>query len=232
MSFVDRRRFLQSSLGTVGALALGGPLSADDAPAPGGAPSAPFDSLFLTWRQDPTTTMIIQWIGDADAPDKIAYAPLEGGVWRTAAVLAKPFTGTDQQVLRCELTGLKQGSEYKFSIGDAKPQYRFRTMPAKATDEFCFVSGGDAGTGSHAVSSNLVAAKQDPYFVLIGGDLAYDNGDSPKTFRRFLQNYSRTIVDSDGRLIPLVSCIGNHEVQGHFGGRRDQSPSYLSVFDC
>ncbi|UUO07073.1 metallophosphoesterase family protein [Blastopirellula sp. J2-11] len=233
MSFVDRRRFLQSSLGGISAVALGGGLQADDSASPeGGAPIAPHDSLFLTWRQDPTTTMVIQWIGKSDDATQIAYAPLKDGMWRTAPVIAKPFPDTDRYVLRCELVGLTPGSEYKFLVGDAKQRYRFRTMPAKATKEFCFVSGGDAGTGRHAVNSNRVAANQDPYFVLIGGDLAYDNGASPKTFLKFLQNYSSTMVDSAGRLIPMVSCIGNHEVQGHFGARRDQAGSYLSVFDA
>lgn len=232
MSVVDRRRFLQASLGGASALTLGSTLLAKDQESPvGGTPETPHDSLFLTWRQDPTTTMVIQWVGKSDAAVQISYAPLKDGIWRTAAVIAKPFPGTDLHVLRCELTGLEQGSEYKFAVGDTKRQYRFRTMPAKATNEFCFVSGGDAGVGSHAVSSNKVAANQDPYFVVIGGDLAYDNGSSPKTFLKFLQNYTATMVDSDDRLIPMVSCLGNHEVQGHFGARRDQAESYLSVFD-
>jgi hypothetical protein len=105
-------------------------------------------------------------------------------------------------------------------------------MPAKATNTIQFVSGGDCGTDRHAVGTNIVAAKQEPYFALIGGDLAYDNGRSPKTFLRFLENYNRHMVDPKGRLIPMITCVGNHEVDGGYATSRDKAPQYLSLFDC
>jgi hypothetical protein len=104
-------------------------------------------------------------------------------------------------------------------------------MPAKATDTFTFVSGGDAGVNEHVVGTNILAAKQEPYFALIGGDVAYDNGKSPQTFVEFLKNYSRHMVDPKGRLIPLITCIGNHEVRGGYKAQRQDAPSYLSLFD-
>jgi acid phosphatase type 7 len=39
------------------------------------------------------------------------------------------------------------------------------------------------------------------------------------------------MVDPKGRLIPMISCIGNHEVNGGYKATRDKSPAYLSVFD-
>jgi len=39
------------------------------------------------------------------------------------------------------------------------------------------------------------------------------------------------MVDPKGRLIPMISCIGNHEVNGGYKGTREKSPAYLSVFD-
>jgi hypothetical protein len=104
-------------------------------------------------------------------------------------------------------------------------------MPAKATDTIQFVSGGDCGTDRHAIGTNKMAARQEPYFALLGGDLAYDNGRSPETFLRFLRNYSRHMVDPKGRLIPMLSCLGNHEVDGGYGKGRDKAAQYLSVFD-
>ena len=155
----------------------------------------------------------------------------ENPLWQPGKTILKPYTGTDLKVHRCELTELAPGTEYQFQFGSNSPVYRFRTMPAKATNTFTFVSGGDAGTGSHAVGTNILAAKQEPYFVLIGGDLAYDNGRSPETVVAFLQNYCRTMIDPKGRLIPLLSCIGNHEVNGSYKSQRKDAPSYLSLFD-
>src|SRR4029079_6441485 len=61
--------------------------------------------------------------------------------------------------------------------------------------------------------------------------LAYDNNEAPKTVIKFLQNYSKALVDSKGRLIPLVVAIGNHEVKGGYKGNREKAASYLSLFD-
>ena len=54
---------------------------------------------------------------------------------------------------------------------------------------------------SHAAAVNALAAKQDPYFALIGGDLAYDNGKNPAAVLGFLRNYTKHMVDTQGRLI-------------------------------
>ena len=200
---------------------------------PGGPPQSPHDSLFLTWQGDPTTTMTVQWIGEAvsDEDSLISYAKLKGKVWQTAKTIAKPFPMTKLHVLRSELTGLEPAGEYRFRVGQRDEEYRFRTMPAKATDEICFVSGGDSGIGAHADLNNALAAKQDPQFVLMAGDLAYDNNEAPKTVLKFFQNYSKSLVDSTGRIIPLVACFGNHEVKGGYKGTRAKAASFLSLFD-
>jgi hypothetical protein len=177
--------------------------------------------------------MTIQWIGP-DAPAEmlpVHYIAARGNNWHTLPTSTKPYTGTDFKVFRTEITGLLPGTEYLFRVGRNSPMYKFQTMPAKATNTITFVSGGDSGVNQHAINTNILAAKQDPYFALIGGDLAYDNGTSPKTFLSFLRNYSKHMVDGRGRMIPMVACIGNHEVRGGYNGKRVDSPSFLSVFD-
>ena len=39
------------------------------------------------------------------------------------------------------------------------------------------------------------------------------------------------MVDPRGRLIPMISCIGNHEVNGGYKKKRADAPAYLSLFD-
>src|SRR5690606_14656600 len=141
------------------------------------------------------------------------------------------FPNTDLKVFRAEMSNLEPGKEYCFRVGGEETLYRFRTMPAKATNLIQFVSGGDCGVNDATIATNMMAARQDPYFALIGGDLAYDNGRSPDTFRKFLQNYRAQMIDSEGRLIPMISCLGNHEVNGSYEQPRSASPAYLSVFD-
>ncbi|HEV7281972.1 MAG TPA: metallophosphoesterase family protein [Pirellulaceae bacterium] len=188
-------------------------------------------SLFLTWQGDPTTSVVVQWVGEEDENAEVRFGVRKKSFDGSARAKIKPFPGTDLKVHRCELTGLAPGEEYEFTLGKTGPKHRFRTMPAKANDVIHFVSGGDAGTGSAALENNRLAAKQEPYFALIGGDLAYDNGASPKTFLKFLENYGTTMIDPEGRCIPMLSCLGNHEVQGGYGATRDKGASYFSVFD-
>ena len=238
MPAFDRRDFLRSSLGGLAAAFSVGPsLWAQDGadamrPANVRRKIPGPDTLFLTWQQDPTTTMTIQWIGpETPEPASIQYATLETPIWQIARTITKPYPNTILSVHRCELTGLKPGTEYQFHLGNADNEFRFRTMPAKATNTMQFVSGGDSGVNLHAVGTNILAARQEPYFALFGGDLAYDNGKSPAVFTQFLRNYHEHMVDPQGRLIPLLSCLGNHEVNGGYKKTRADSPQYLSVFD-
>ena len=81
------------------------------------------------------------------------------------------------------------------------------------------------------MQTNHVAAAQSPSFVVLGGDIAYENAKSPAVFLQFLKNYSRDLRDDQQRLIPLLGCMGNHEVKGGYGRTRAEAPFFYSVFD-
>ncbi len=234
MFLPSRRSFLGASLA---GLAAGPAFGA--APPPGPAPKvgddAPFQpsTLFLTWQRDPTTTMTVQWVGarGETADTNVYYAPARGGPWLARPTASRPYPMTDLQVFRAELTGLVPGTDYDFRIGKSSPTYRFRTMPAKATDTIHFVSGGDCGVNAHAIANNVQAARQDPMFAVIGGDLGYDNGRSTSIGLAFLRNYSKHVVGRDGRLIPLIACLGNHEVDGGYNKPRAKAPFFYALFE-
>jgi hypothetical protein len=235
MSELDRRRFLQSA-----SLAIaGGYAGFAFGKTPGAAPQfverPTFEptALFLTWQRDPTTTMTIQWVGsEADAAKRpIWYAKKGGQLWNNQNCSPRRFPMTDRWILRSELSGLEPDTDYAFRVGLDSPEFYFRTMPAKDTNAIQFVSGGDCGVGEHPRKSNKLAAAQAPQFVVMGGDIAYEQGDQPDRFLEFLQNYSVDLRDDQGRLIPLVGCIGNHEVVGRYGQSREHAPFFYSVFD-
>jgi hypothetical protein len=190
-------------------------------------------TLFLTWQRDPTTTMTVQWVAarGETAKTDVAYSKLHAKEWQTQVSTAKPYPMTDLKVFRAELTGLTPGTDYEFKIGKHSPVYRFRTMPAKATNPIHFISGGDCGVNTHAVHNNVQAARQDPMFALIGGDLGYDNGVSVEISLAFIRNYSKNMIARDGRLIPMVTCIGNHEVDGGYRKPREKAPFFYALFD-
>jgi len=190
-------------------------------------------TLFLTWFRDPTTTMVVQWVGTAGETSdaRVYYAGGKDKLWHAQPTIARPYPTTDFKVYRAELSGLVPGTEYQFRIGKSSPTWKFKTMPAKATDTVTFISGGDCGVNPHAVANNVQAARQDPAFALIGGDLGYDNGRSVEVSLAFLRNYSRTMAAREGRLIPMVTCIGNHEVDGGYDKPRAKAPFFYALFD-
>ncbi len=231
----DRRKFLQST----SLLLAGGYASVvfgDDAlPAPSFAKDPTYDprALFLTWQRDPTTTMTVQWLGsERDSVERPIWFARQGSdAWRVKPATAHPFPMTEHSILRAELSGLEPDSEYVFRVGLDSAEQRFRTMPAKATNAIHFVSGGDSGIGPHPVQTNRMAAAQSPMFVVIGGDIAYENGRAPAPFIEFLSNYSRDLRDDRKRMIPLLGCIGNHEVDGSYGKTRQAAPFFYAIFD-
>jgi hypothetical protein len=236
MAPLSRRAFFGTTLGGLTAAVTTHSHAVDVAPAPRpvetvAPPKSPHDTLFLTWQRDPTTTITVQWIGPADAPGFVRHVTRTGTDWKAVRTTTRPFPKTDLKVHRAEIGGLTPGTEYLLQVGDAPPVHRFRTMPARLTDTFTFVSGGDCGVNEHVTANNRLAAKQEPYFALIGGDLAYDNGTSAKTALSFYQNYAKDMIDPKGRLIPMVSCLGNHEVRGGYKGKRSDATFYLPLFD-
>jgi hypothetical protein len=233
MSLPSRRAFLATSFaGLAAGRLLGQPKPTEPLLKITDDPAFQPSTLFLTWQRDPTTTMTVQWVGVAGetADTKVYYSATKEGPFQSQATVVRPYPLSDFKVFRTELTDLKPGTDYWFRAGKSQV-YRFRTMPAKATDTIHFISGGDCGVNAHAVSNNIQAARQDPMFAVVGGDLGYDNGKAVDVSLAFLRNYSKHMVGRDGRLIPMVACIGNHEVDGGYNKPRAKAPFFYALFD-
>lgn len=86
-----------------------------------------------------------------------------------------------------------------------------------------FVVGGDAyNYYSTFRKMNAKIASCDPDFVVVGGDIAYTNGRKALFKGRaweinrwctFLREWKSKMVTSDGRLIPFLVVIGNHDIK-------------------
>jgi acid phosphatase type 7 len=132
-----------------------------------------------------------------------------------------------------EITGLQSGATYRFRFGPDSKTYTFRTMPARADRPIRFATGGDTMHRKEWLEkTNRQALKYDPDFVMLGGDLAYENGD-PKQVQRiydWLDACKSTLVTAQGRVVPIVVTLGNHEVQGGFGKTAEQAPYFHNLF--
>ncbi len=158
--------------------------------------------------------MTIDWhtLAPEDLP-VVEYRKKGEGVWRTESSDTRPFPFTDRTVHRAELTGLEAGTDYEFRVGAEGDTYWFRTMPATAERPIRFIEGGDVGGPGFEKMTGVVDSLN-PDFVVIGGDLAYSNGEPvnhPKWFRLF-DGFQDLFARDDNRLVPIMMAIGNHEI--------------------
>ncbi len=181
--------------------------------------------LLLTWQRDPTTTMTIDWHRrgrDAAEPPVIEVRPRGDDEWRAVEAERMPFPFSDRIVDRIELVGLEPGSEYEFRSSGSRVFY-FRTMPAHLERPLRFAQGGDTLHGRELMEmTNRAAMEHDPEFVVWGGDFAYADGWHRHTWRWFMwfDINMNTLIADDGRVVPIIGGIGNHEVwQGYHNDR-------------
>lgn len=177
--------------------------------------------------------MTVQWVGvEVDGANRpVWYRAKEANIWQQQPCVSRPLPLSKRFAFRAELTGLKSDTEYEFHVGLDSPRERFRTMPSQDTGDIEFISGGDSGANKPSRRTNQLAAQRSPRFVVMGGDLAYENGASAEVFLEFLSNYSHDMRDPEGRMIPMLACIGNHEVKGGYEKPRSNAPFFYTFFD-
>lgn len=197
--------------------------------------------VYLTWQGNTSTTMTINYQTLGVPDDTTIYWDTESHGDDLAAY-RNQITGEARQLARisdnrylttAELTDLTPGETYYFRLG-GKPgagEGKFRTIPDDGSP-IRFVAGGDMGPFFRARHLLEQAARRAPDFAVIGGDLAYANGEPKNDYiwDRWLQNYGAEMVTPDGYMIPMVLGIGNHEVNDLEGAQEDRAPFYFDYF--
>lgn len=186
-------------------------------------PIAEPPGIYLSWLRDPTTTMTVQWHSyNKDSIGSMSYGPLDGSGLETLTSNGHPMAFyEDRLVHTVEITGLEPDTEYRFRLNNLEGDkgsrfYKFRTMPAELNRPIRIAVGGDVRRQNPdwMENVNILARNLDPDFIVWGGDLAYSDGreDLLYTEIEFFDIIRETLVTHDGRFIPTVVGIGNHEV--------------------
>lgn len=187
-------------------------------------------AIFLTWYRDPTTTMAVQWHNYNPAHNKLRYRPVGGDSWQELTAQATDLFPTTQRLIhKAEITGLTPNTVYEFQLdGDVYQgkTNRFKTLPATLNEPLTFIDSGDCDVSSSAVQMAALAGALDPAFVVLGGDLAYNDDYQPNFWKwyRFLDAAAK-VVAPDGRLVPIVLTLGNHEMKGGYHNS-SSNPAY------
>ncbi len=204
------------------------------------------EHLYLTWQGDMATTMTVTYQTRNPLAEPTVYYDTEphksvcseyayhttGKTWR--------IPGLEKRYMHAvELTNLQPGTTYYFVAGDSsgeksaciRTERKFRTLP-QGDDPVRFVTGGDVGILPRAAKLMKHAGKQDPMFVLIGGDLAYANGELSNSFiwDVWLYYWEKYMVTPEGHMVPMVLAIGNHETNGQTGTQEQRAPFYFGYF--
>lgn len=150
--------------------------------------------------------------------EKVEFRTKGESAWRSVGIVRSPFAASRHQVHAATLRDLPAGSDIEFRLEGDDEVHRFRTAP-RDSRRVRFVTGGDLYHQRAPMDAmNRRAGAEDPLFALLGGDLAYTNNADPERWFSFVDSWVDNARTPDGRLLPMIVAIGNHEVKD--GGYR------------
>jgi acid phosphatase type 7 len=177
-------------------------------------------AFYLTWKEDPTSTIVIDWHHEEETSQMLFLREKKNENWMEFASEVSTFPFSSRHVHRVFIDKLEEDSEYEIKFFEEGKVYYFRTMPADLSNKPLRIAiGGDAMHHKEVFEKmNKVVSSHNPDFVIIGGDMAYENGLAGNVQRIYdwFDAYSHTLVTADSRIIPCLVAAGNHEVVGGY----------------
>ncbi len=182
------------------------------------------DQIVLTWNNDPTSSMDIQWRTDTTVNNaNIIY--WKSGTDDTISLQASTKVMEDRMLFNdryihrhnIHLKDLKSGSRYQYKVGNAKNSawsktYNFKTEPKQSKD-FSFIWFGDTHKDSRWAANLQRADLRHPEiaFYSIAGDIV-STGLYRNEWDEFF-GYEKEVFSKK----PLMLVPGNHDRQDGLG---------------
>jgi len=211
-------------------------------------PSGRVCFVYLSLPKDPSHSMIIQFhTRDEPSSAYLSYYYFDTFNSYNTSPIAKDISNyiSMDQVIKdesryvsfIELLDLKPDTEYFFNIHVEtthqkvynSTDYSFKTLPFN-NDDIKFIVGGDIDLNNEAQKLGKLVSDYQPHFVVIGGDIAYEDGIG-SCYQRWDEKllFFQNTLSKNNRLLPLVLSIGNHEA-GAFFQTWKQVPFYFDYF--
>ena len=174
------------------------------------------DQIHLSWSEDPATSLTVTWHTETEnAPTALTYRTPSGD-WHEAAGESFPSPNTGQ-LHRVTLKELSPKTSYDYRVAGG-PVYRTRTAPDNSSDyTFAFICDtgligrldGNA-TGTRQIINEVL--RDQPDFILGGGDYAYGNKDG--RFKKMGDAIDTWFLQWQDVLAqyPFMAQYGNHEI--------------------
>jgi hypothetical protein len=150
----------------------------------------------------------------------LGYRIAGAGEWTWVKARSHPFANSADHVHAVSLTGLNADTRYEFSIADSSQRalsgpHLMQTAP-ETFRPMHFVIGGDMYHDRKLLDDmNRRCGAEDPLFAALIGDLAYANDSKIERWYAWIDSWVKHARAADGRLIPMVIGMGNHEVMGN-----------------
>ncbi|MDR5816074.1 fibronectin type III domain-containing protein [Caballeronia sp. LZ033] len=238
----SRRGFLKFA-GASGLATAAGAMSRS-ATATTDTPDGTPEQIHLTWGEDPSSEVVINWasLAQATAP-RVRLQSDDGHAHMIHAVQRTYTDGLNGEIVctyHARLRDLRPDTQYHYEVtadndSNAGQPFTssFRTAP-RGRHAFRFTSYGDLATPntnwvlSSPQSRFAVQAVErfEPLFHLLNGDLCYANlnpASQPDVWRDFGNNAQTSAANR-----PWMPCPGNHEIEFHNG--RQGFDSYLTRY--
>lgn len=198
-------------------------------------------ALWMSWQHSPQSTMVVHWLTPKNQPHDELYfrqkSASEDNSWiKAEGEHFKVPQGNPYLIHALELIELKSDTLYEVKLEEKV--YSFKTAPDNLDNPVVFLDGGDIYHDDMEVVErmNALVVKQDPLFVILGGDLAYTckrSMQSREFFERWLAwltSWTKTMVTPEGRMIPMIPVIGNHEVLGKGLNKPNRAQLFYHLF--
>jgi len=176
--------------------------------------------VHLTYPGDPTSTITVTWqttfpsSGDLVLYDIVARGGIPSLYEFNSTGIHHTYAGASGYIHDVELTSLTPSTVYFFICGGAgnySTERSFETASASATT-LRFVIGGDSRTNVSVRTQVSQAMNHfSPSFALHCGDMI-DDGTNQTQWDVWFSDVQANWVGQNGLTIPVIPCLGNHEV--------------------
>jgi len=174
-------------------------------------PCVLFSSVYITFTDDPARSVDVVTIDELFTPE------LSGTKMHTERARYEGHV-----IEHAHFKHLSPNSEYTVRIG--KRRVRFKTLPDTVDNQpLRIVICGDVYKQKERCVRGLDAiAKKAPDAVVVGGDIAYTRGHmnltrgvrfETKRWIQFFELWDKHMRTPEGLAIPLLPCVGNHDVR-------------------
>ncbi|WP_234571702.1 fibronectin type III domain-containing protein [Rhodohalobacter sp. 614A] len=197
-------------------------------------------SIYLEWVDNPLETMVVNWVDNSGGNATVEYRTVGSAGWSTSSGSNRSIPGSSMRVYTVHLNGLTPGQAYEFRVGGNSDIHKFRTAPNSLETPMKFIVAGDIlenGVGYEQALEDFVkvsihAAAADPYFAVLGGDLAHARGDANNVnqWMDFFRLWHDNMVTDDGFMVPILAAVGNNEVPNRYGDDPEDAVFYYTFF--